>query len=379
MKKEILTESNEFKNQHAPEPEPELEPESEPEPELEPESEPESKFEQEILTDPNEIRYALGDIKYDEIWSMYKKSLSTFWIVDEIDFSKDREHYEKCSDNIKHFIIHVLAFFAASDTIVNINLEENFIGEITIPEAKFFYTYQAANENIHSETYSLMINTLIRDKKEKKNIFNAVENYDCIKEKKNWAEKWIWADKNIKTPPIQLLAQRLIAFAIVEGVFFSGSFCAIYWIKHNFTENFMPGLTSSNEFIARDEGLHTEFACLLYKKYISNKLPKEKVYEMFEEAIKLEKNFIIDALPCKLIGMNSEHMIKYIKFVADRLLVSLGYPKKYDIKECPFPFMESISLQGKSNFFEERETSYQKYSSNNNLEDDNIESFEMDF
>ena len=324
----------------------------------------------EILTKKEEKRYTTFPIKYADIWEKYKKAESCFWKAQEIDFSKDWDHFQKLTESEQKFIKYILAFFAASDTIVNMNLEENFCSEITILEANYFYQYQAANENVHAETYSIMMEKLIKDKNEKKYLFNAIENIECIKEKKNWAEKWI---NNPKKYP---LSQRLIAFAIVEGVFFSGSFCAIYWIKHKPSrnkENLMPGLTSSNEFIARDEGLHTDFACLLYSKYIKNKLDQDTVYEMFKEAIMIESKFITESLSCDLLGMNKLKMIEYIKFVADRLILELGYDKLFNINECPFDFMEAISMEGKTNFFESRPTQYQKSEHNNNnfeLDDD---------
>ena len=315
----------------------------------------------ELLTNDSEKRYTTFPIKYPKIWDMYKNAESCFWKAQEIDFSQDYDHFQKLSKDEQYFIKHILAFFAASDTIVNMNLEENFTSEVKVLEAKYFYDYQAANENVHAEVYSLMIDNLIKDTNEKNKLFNAIEEIDCIKQKKDWAEKWI--NNSDKIP----FAQRLIAFSIVEGVFFSGSFCAIYWIKHKSTknkENLMPGLTSSNEFIARDEGLHTDFACLLYT-YIINRIDEKIVHEMFNDAIEIESNFIIKALPCKLIGMNSDKMIEYIKFVADRLLEQLNYSKLYNIKECPFDFMEAISLEGKTNFFESRPTQYQKAEHNN--------------
>lgn len=325
---------------------------------------------EELLTSEQEKRYTTFPIKYDDIWQKYKTAESCFWKAQEIDFSKDYDHFQKLSDNEQKFIKHILAFFAASDTIVNMNLEENFISEVTVLEAIYFYQYQAANENVHAETYSLMMLNLVKNSDELAKLFNATEEFECIKAKKDWAEKWI---NNAQEFPF---SQRLIAFAIVEGVFFSGSFCSIYWIKHKASknkENLMPGLTSSNEFIARDEGLHTDFACLLYKKYIKNKLNQETVYNMFREAIEIESNFITDSLPCRLIGMNSDKMIEYIKFVADRLLLELGYEKMYNIVECPFDFMEAISLEGKKNFFESRPTEYQKAEHDNkpfNINDD---------
>ena len=306
----------------------------------------------EIINSPEENRYTIFPIRDHTVWNMYKKAESSMWKAQEIDFSKDYVDFIELNKDEQHFIKMILAFFAASDTIVNINLEKNFINEITILEAKYFYQYQAANENVHSETYSLLIDTLIKDTTEKTRLFNAIETIDCIKQKKLWADKWI---ENANIIPF---SQRLVAFAIVEGVFFSGAFCAIYWIKEK-KKGKMEALTVSNEFISRDEGLHTDFACLLYSKII-NRLKKEVIYDMFNEAIKIETNFICDSLPCKLIGMNSSKMIEYIKYVADRLIVNLGYPKLYNIKQCPFTFMDKISVEGKTNFFEKRVTEYQK-------------------
>jgi len=323
----------------------------------------------EWLTEKNQFRYTIFPIKHQDIWNMYKQAESCFWKTQELDFSKDYEHFCKLDEDEKYFIKMILSFFAASDTIVNMNLQENFINEVTVPEAKYFYDYQAANENVHSETYSTMIETLIKDDDEKIKLFNAIETIPSIKLKKDWAEKWI---KNANMLPF---AQRLIAFAIVEGVFFSGSFCAIYWIKHKVSKNkedLLPALTSSNEFIARDEGLHTTFACLLYSKIV-NRMDEIIVHEMFKEAIEIETHFICEALPCKLIGMNSDKMTEYIKYVADSLLVKLGYSKLFNIKECPFSFMEAISMEGKTNFFERRPTQYQKFEVDNddfNLEDE---------
>lgn len=325
----------------------------------------------EILLDANEKRLTTFPIKYPVLWDKYKKMESCFWVAGEIDLSKDAAHFEKLTDDEQHFIKHILAFFAFSDSLVNMNLEENFINEVAVLEAKYFYGLQAFNEQVHAETYSRMLEEVIKDTKEKEKLFNAVDNLPCLKQKKEWAEKWI------NNPNQYPFGQRLIAFAIVEGVFFSGSFCAIYWIKHKSSknkENLLPGLTSSNEFIARDEGLHTDFACLLYRDFIQNKLSFDDIKLMFKEAIEIESNFITEALPCRLIGMNSEKMIDYIKFVADRLISELGYSEKlYNINECPFDFMEAISLEGKTNFFESRPTQYQKASQNSNnfeLDDD---------
>ena len=308
-----------------------------------------------------ECRLVVYPIKHEKIWEMYKKQQKCFWTADEIDFSKDYSDWEKLNDNEKHFVKHILGFFAASDGIVNINLLERFLKDVNILEAQICYTWQAAIENIHNETYSLMIDTYIKDRFEKEYLLNAVKNIPCITKKAAWAIKWI-NDKDAS------FSQRLVAFACVEGIFFSGSFCAIYWLKER---NLMPGLCLSNEFIARDEGLHCDFACLLYSM-LKNRLDFETVKEMIEEVVDIETEFITESLPCKLIGMNSDLMEKYIKYVSDRLLGELGYAKIY--KETnPFPFMENISLEGKTNFFEQRVSQYKKadYSDSSfNISDD---------
>ncbi len=302
----------------------------------------------EPLLDPINNRLTVYPIKYKEIWNWYKKMQAANWTAEEIDFSQDYDHYYlKLNNNEKHFIKTILAFFAASDTIVNMNLSENFVREVQIREAIITYEFQAAIENVHSECYSLMIDNIIKDSVEKNKCFNAIEQIPCVREKAAWALKWA-NSKDSK------FGQRLIAFSIVEGVFFSGSFCAIFWLKK---KNLMPGLCDSNELIARDESMHTQFACHLYK-YIIEKIPTESVHQMFEEAVKIEEKFICESLPCSLIGMNSELMSQYIKFIADRLLVDLGYPKIWNY-ENPFDFMESLSLEGKTNFFEYRPTQYQ--------------------
>ncbi len=306
-----------------------------------------------ILTE-NQNRFVLFPLQNNEIWEMYKKHLACFWVATEIDLSQDLNDWEKLKDDEKHFIKYVLAFFAASDGIVLENLADNFICEVKLPEARCFYGFQAAMENIHSETYSLLIDTYIKDEKEKHNLFNAINNIPCIKQKANWAIKWM----NNKSP----FVQRLVAFACVEGIHFSGSFCAIYWLKKR---GLMPGLTYSNELISRDEGLHTDFACLLYRQAI-NKLTDKQVHEIIKEAVEIEKNFICDALPCKLIGMNSNMMATYIEFIADRLLYELGHSKIYNV-ENPFEWMEMISLTGKTNFFERRVGEYQKSGVMNSL------------
>ena len=271
---------------------------------------------------------------------------AAFWTAEEIDLSNDWDHYQKLNENEQHFIKMVLAFFAASDTIVNINLAERFTREVEIREAIIAYQFQIMIENVHSEVYSLQIYNIIRDTTEKNKLLNAIENFPCVQKKADWAIKWIKSDTSF--------AQRLIAFAIVEGIFFSGSFCAIFWIKK---KNLMPGLCDSNELISRDEGMHTDFACLLYKK-INNKLDFKTVRDMFEEAVDTETEFICKSLPCSLIGMNSNLMTQYIQFVAARLLTTLGYPKIWNV-DNPFDFMESISMQGVTNFFESRPTQYQ--------------------
>ena len=302
----------------------------------------------EPLLEENPNRFVLFPIKHDDIWQFYKKSEASFWTAEEIDLNQDLADWEnKLNDDEKHFIKHVLAFFAASDGIVNENLAENMVNEVQYTEAKFFYGFQIMMENIHSETYSLLIDTYIKDTKEKDYLFTAIEHMDCVKKKAEWALRWI--DEGS-------FAERLIAFAAVEGIFFSGSFCSIYWLKKR---GLMPGLTFSNELISRDEGMHCDFACLLYNQHIQNKLPKETIHKLITVAVEIEKEFVTDALPVKLIGMNAEMMCQYIEFCADRLLVQLGNPKAYNA-ENPFPWMDLISLQGKTNFFEKRVGDYQK-------------------
>ena len=301
----------------------------------------------ELLTQENPGRFVLFPICYKDIWDKYKDHMSVFWTAQEIDLSKDRKDWNNLTNNEKYFIKNILAFFAGSDGIVLENLGSRFMSEIQIPEAKCFYGFQIAMENIHSETYSLLIDTYIQDDQEKDRLFNAIETIPCVKRKAEWALKWI-NDKDSS------FATRLIAFAIVEGVFFSGSFCSIFWLKKR---GLMPGLTFSNELISRDEGLHTDFAVLLYTKYIKNKLSEEKVHEIVSEAVSIEKEFITESLPCNLIGMNSELMKQYIEFVADRLLSQLSHNKLYNTKN-PFDFMEMISLRGKTNFFEKRVSEY---------------------
>lgn len=300
-----------------------------------------------ILAKNNE-RFVLFPIQHDDIWKFYKKAEASFWTAEEIDLEQDLVDWnEKLNDDERHFIKHVLAFFAASDGIVNENLAENFLSEVQYTEAKFFYGFQIAIENIHSETYSLLIDTYIKDKKDKDYLFNAIDTIPCVNQKAQWALRWI--DEGS-------FAERLIAFAAVEGIFFSGSFCSIFWLKKR---GLMPGLSFSNELISRDEGLHCDFACQLYNHHLVNKLPKETVTKIITDAVEIEKVFVTDAIPVKLIGMNADLMKQYIEFVADRLLAELGCSKVYNSTN-PFDFMDMISIQGKTNFFEKRVAEYQK-------------------
>lgn len=301
----------------------------------------------EPLLEANPHRFVLFPIQHQDIWQMYKKAEASFWTVEEVDLSKDNKDWESLTNNERHFISHVLAFFAASDGIVNENLVSRFANEVQLPEARCFYGFQVAIENIHSEMYSLLIDTYIRDTVEKDRLFKAIDNIPCVKKKADWAMKWISSDS-----PFGI---RLVAFAAVEGIFFSGSFAAIFWLKKR---GKMPGLTFSNELISRDEGLHCDFACLLLS-HLRNKPSQELITQIIVEAVEIEKEFLTEALPVRLIGMNNELMSTYIKFVADRLLVSLGCSKHFMV-ENPFDFMELISLQGKTNFFEKRVGEYQK-------------------
>lgn len=298
-----------------------------------------------LLTEDNN-RFVMFPIKDTEIWDMYKKQVECFWRAEEIDLSKDVASWNKLNKDEQYFVKMILAFFAASDGIVLENLAGRFMSEVQLAEARAFYGFQIAMENIHSEVYSLLIDTLVKNEAEKTNLFTALQNYPCINKKAEWAIKWI-NDKRSSFPA------RLIAFACVEGIFFSGAFCAIFWLKQR---GLMPGLSFSNELISRDEALHTEFAILLYKK-LSKKLSKKKVYEIIKEAVEIEKEFICEALPCRLISMNSKLMAQYIEFCADRLTLQLGYDKIYNVS-CPFEFMERISLEGKTNFFEKRVGEY---------------------
>jgi len=296
----------------------------------------------------NDGRFVLFPIEHDDIWKYYKDNEACFWTAEEIDLSADLADWNnKLNDNERHFIKHVLAFFAASDGIVNENLAENFVAEVQYTEAKFFYGFQIMMENIHSETYSLLIDTYISDPKEKDYLFNAIETMPCVHKKAEWALRWI--DNGT-------FAERIVAFAAVEGIFFSGSFCSIFWLKKR---GLMPGLTFSNELISRDEGMHCDFACMLYNNHIVHKLGPGVVTGIIKDAVEIEKEFVSDSLPVNLIGMNADMMCQYIEFVADRLLVELGQEKVWNV-ENPFPWMDMINLQGKTNFFEKRVGEYQK-------------------
>lgn len=298
-----------------------------------------------LMDDPT--RFVIFPIKHDDIWEFYKKAEASFWTAEELDLSQDHKDWASLNDGERHFISHVLAFFAASDGIVNENLAVGFLSNVQYAEAKCFYGFQIMIENIHAETYSLLIDTYIKDTAERQRMLNAIDTIDCVKKKAEWAIRWIEQGSFI---------ERLIAFAAVEGIFFSGSFCSIFWLKKR---GLMPGLTFSNELISRDEGLHRDFACLLYTKYIVNKLPEEQVYTIIKDAVEIEKEFVSDALPVSLIGMNAPQMCQYIEFVADHLLESLNLQKVYHASN-PFDFMDLISLQGKTNFFEKRVGEYQK-------------------
>ena len=311
-----------------------------------------------ILTE-NPNRFVLFPLKYNDMWEMYKAAEHSFWTAEEIDLAQDLSDWnDKLNDDERHYIKHVLAFFAASDGIVNENLAENFLKEVQYSEAKCYYGFQIAIENIHSETYSLLIDTYIKDSKERDYLFNAIQTVPSVSKKANWALKWIGSDS---------FAERLIAFAAVEGIFFSGSFCSIFWLKKR---GLMPGLSFSNELISRDEGLHCKFACLLHSKYVQNKVSEERIKEIICEAVEIEKEFVSESLPVALIGMNDKLMKQYIEYVADFWLVELGCSKVYNSSN-PFDFMDMISLQGKTNFFEKRVSEYQKVS-DKNIDFDNL-------
>ncbi len=300
----------------------------------------------ELLLRENKERFVLLPINYPKVWEMYKKHEAGFWTAEEIDLSGDQKDWDNLNDGERHFISHILAFFSASDGIVNENLAVNFMSEVQLPEARCFYGFQIMMENIHSETYALLIDNYIKDPNEKLRLFHAIDTVPAVKKKAEWALRWIGKGN---------FAERLVAFAAVEGIFFSGSFCSIFWMKKR---GLMPGLTFSNELISRDEGLHCEFACLLYGM-LENKLTKDAVFKIIADAVEIEKEFITEALPVALIGMNARLMQQYIEFVADRWLAELGYPKMFNAIN-PFDFMEMISLQGKTNFFEKRVGDYQK-------------------
>ena len=306
----------------------------------------------EIITEVEPIlvenpgRFVLFPIQHNQLWEAYKKAESSFWTAEEIDFSKDNNDWDKLNDNEKFFLKNIIAFFAGSDGIVLENLVTNFCSEIQLAEARCFYGFQVAIENIHSEVYSLLIDKYVKDEQEKSTLFNAIEEIPCVKRKADWALMWMNKDK-------ATFAERVVAFAVVEGIFFSGSFCAIFWIKKR---GLLPGLTFSNELISRDEGMHTDFAVLIYHM-LQNKLHKDTIYKIITEAVEIEKSFIVDSIPCALIGMNATLMKQYIEYVADRLLVQLGYAKYYNA-ENPFDFMQLISMENKTNFFEKRVSEY---------------------
>jgi ribonucleoside-diphosphate reductase subunit M2 len=305
-----------------------------------------SKNNLEPLLAPDDNRFVMFPIKHQDIWEMYQKQVDCFWRPEEIDLSKDLTHWEGLNKDEQTFISMILAFFAASDGIVLENLAQRFMSDVQVSEARAFYGFQIAMENIHSHTYSNLIETYIKDKDEKGKLFNAITNFPCIKKKSDWAQKWIHDNRSS-------FATRLVAFACVEGIFFSGAFCSIFWLKKR---GLLPGLTFSNELISRDEALHCEFAILLYNKLIK-KIDKARIHEIIKESVEIEIEFICEALPCRLIGMNSESMTQYIQFVADRLAVQLGYKKIYNVLNS-FPFMELISLESKTNMFEKKIDAY---------------------
>lgn len=321
----------------------------------------------EPILQENKNRFVIFPIQHHDIWEWYKKSEASFWTAEEIDLHQDLTDWtSKLNEDERYFIKHILAFFAASDGIVNENLAENFVNEVQYSEAKFFYGFQIMMENIHSETYSLLIDTYVKDEKEKNQLFNAIETFPAIKKKADWALKWIESDS---------FAERLIAFAAVEGIFFSGAFCSIFWLKKR---GIMPGLTFSNELISRDEGVHCDFAVHLHNHHLKNKVSKERIREILVDALNIEREFITESLPASLIGMNSKLMTQYLEFVTDRLLVELECEKEYNVTN-PFDFMDMISLQGKTNFFEKRVGEYQKAGVTNKDKESNKISFDADF
>jgi ribonucleoside-diphosphate reductase beta chain len=321
----------------------------------------------EPILQENKDRFVIFPIKHHDIWEWYKKMEASFWTAEEIDLHQDLSDWNtKLNEDEKFFIKHILAFFAASDGIVNENLAENFVNEVQYPEAKFFYGFQIMMENIHSETYSLLIDTYVKDEKEKDQLFHALDVFPAIQKKANWALKWIGSDS---------FAERLIAFAAVEGIFFSGAFCSIFWLKKR---GLMPGLTFSNELISRDEGVHCDFAVHLHNHHLVNKVPKNRIKEIITDALTIEREFITESLPVSLIGMNATLMTQYLEFVADRLLVELGCERVYNSSN-PFDFMDMISLQGKTNFFEKRVSEYQKAGVLNKEEEKDKFNFDADF
>jgi ribonucleoside-diphosphate reductase beta chain len=321
----------------------------------------------EPILQENKNRFVIFPIKHHDIWEWYKMMEASFWTAEEIDLSQDLNDWNnKLSDDERYFIKHILAFFAASDGIVNENLAENFVNEVQYAEAKFFYGFQIMMENIHSETYSLLIDTYVKDEAEKADLFNALDVFPAIKKKAEWALQWIESDS---------FAERLIAFAAVEGIFFSGAFCSIYWLKKR---GLMPGLTFSNELISRDEGVHCDFAVHLHNHHLINKVPKERIRSIIVDALNIEREFITESLPVSLIGMNAGLMTQYLEFVADRLLVELGCDREYNVTN-PFDFMDMISLQGKTNFFEKKVAEYQKSGVKVTEGDSQKISFDADF
>jgi len=325
-----------------------------------------SAFVEPILKE-NKNRFVIFPIQHHDIWEWYKKSEASFWTAEEIDLHQDLSDWaNKLNDDERYFIKHILAFFAASDGIVNENLAENFVNEVQYSEAKFFYGFQIMMENIHSETYSLLIDTYVKDEKEKDKLFNAIDRFPAIMEKAQWALKWIDSPS---------FAERLIAFAAVEGIFFSGAFCSIFWLKKR---GLMPGLTFSNELISRDEGVHCDFAVHLHNNHLVNKVPPKRIKEILVNALDIERMFITESLPISLIGMNAKLMTQYLEFVTDRLLVELGCEKEFNSSN-PFDFMDMISLQGKTNFFEKRVSEYQKAGVLSKEEEEDKFSFDADF
>ncbi|MDC0615605.1 ribonucleotide-diphosphate reductase subunit beta [Schleiferiaceae bacterium] len=317
-------------------------------------------MQQEPILQENKNRFVIFPIQHDDIWQWYKKQEASFWTAEEIDLHQDVVDWKKLSDDERYFLKHILAFFAASDGIVNENLAENFVNEVQYSEAKFFYGFQIMMENIHSEMYSLLIDTLVDNDSEKDELFNALERFPAIKKKADWALRWIDSDS---------FAERLIAFAAVEGIFFSGAFCSIFWMKKR---GLLPGLATSNEFISRDEGLHRDFACHLHNNHLVNKVPQERIIQIISEALDIEREFITESLPVNLIGMNSKLMSEYLEFVTDHLLETLNCPKVYNTAN-PFDFMDMISLEGKTNFFEKRVSEYKKAGVGEEQSDHNID------